>query len=129
VVHLSILSGAQAGSLSVARHFPFEIGRGSTADLLLDAEGVWERHAGLEFRPREGFFLEARPGALVSVNGERVEQARLRNGDLIECGSVKLRFWLAPAVQHSLGLREALTWLALGCLTLFQVALLWRLAA
>jgi pSer/pThr/pTyr-binding forkhead associated (FHA) protein len=127
VIQLTILTGAQAGRSSVARHFPVEIGRSPGADFRLEGEGVWDRHAGLDFLPGQGFVLATRPGALVSVNGERVEQVRLRSGDLIECGSVKLRFWLAPLEQRSLRLREALVWLALGALCAFQLGLIRRL--
>jgi len=65
----------------------------------------------------------------VAVNGQRVQEAVLRNGDLIEAGSVKMRFGLSPAPQHSLRLREGLTWFALAVLCLGQVALIYWLTA
>lgn len=127
VIQLSILNAEMAGRDCLARRFPFQIGRAAGAHLALPAEGVWDRHLEIHFRSGDGFHLRAHPGALVSVNGQRVEQARLRNGDLLQLGSVKLRFWLAPAAQRSLLPREALTWLALGALTAFQLIVIYRL--
>jgi hypothetical protein len=128
VIQLVILEGAKAGPPCVARHFPFLVGRSARAHLVLDGAGVWDDHARIDFQPGEGFLLEPCAGALVSVNGERTGRTRLRNGDLIECGSVKLRFWLAPFRQRGLRLREGLTWLALGALFAFQIGLVYVLA-
>ena len=127
VIQLSILNGERAGYECVARRFPFQIGRAPGAHLVLAADGVWDRHLEIRFRTEDGFHLLAQAGALVSVNGQRVEQTRLHNGDLLELGSVKLRFWLAPAAQRSLRFRELLTWLALGALGIFQLVLIYRL--
>jgi hypothetical protein len=66
--------------------------------------------------------------ASIVVNGQPVRQAVLRSGDLLETGSVKLRFGLGPTRQHSLRLREAMTWLALAALCLGQVALIYWLS-
>jgi hypothetical protein len=128
VIQLIILDGEKAGHSCVARHFPFQIGRASECGLTVQGDGVWDRHAEIAFQAGEGFLLEPSQGALVSVNGERVARTRLRNGDLIECGSVKLRFWLAPLPQQGLGWRETLTWLGLAALLLLQLGLIYRLA-
>lgn len=127
VIQLAILNGGMAGRACVARHFPFQIGRASDAHLPLSGDGVWDRHLEIHFRRGDGFHLQAHPGALVSVNGERLEQARLHNGDCLELGSVKLRFWLAAADQRSLRPRELLTWLTLAALFAFQLGLIYWL--
>ncbi len=111
----------------MARRFPFLIGRASGSHLVLPSEGVWDHHALIQFRPAQGFFLETDSGALVSVNGERTTQARLRNGDVIECGSVQLRFWLAPLRQKGLRAREGLTWMGLALLLGLEAALVYWL--
>lgn len=128
MVQLDILSGKQAGTQWVARRFPFQLGRSPQVALVLEEPGVWDRHAEFALRPGEGVMVFATTDASITVNGQPVRQAVLRNGDLIEAGSVKLRFGLAPTRQHSLRLREAMTWLALAALCLGQVALIYWLS-
>ena len=127
MVQLNILSGKQAGNVSVARRFPVRIGRSAKADLRLEEPGVWDEHLELNFDPAAGIMLRAAPNALVSVNGQTERQAALRSGDAIDFGSVKLRFWLSEAHQSSLRLREWLTWVGLAAITLGQVALIYWL--
>ena len=111
----------------MVRRFPFGIGRAPEADLRIEGEGVWDHHATLRFEQQEGFFLTAEASALVSVNGQRTDRVRLRNGDVVECGSVKMRFWLAPSRQRSLAPRELLTWVGLAALLGVQVLLVYHL--
>jgi hypothetical protein len=127
VVQFEILSGRQAGSQWVAPRLPFQLGRSPQAALVLEEPGVWDRHVEFALRPREGVVVSALADASIVVNGQPVRQAILRNGDLLEAGSVKLRFGLAPTCQPSLHLRESLTWIALLALFLGQVALIYWL--
>lgn len=60
MIQLHILSGKKAGSLAVAGHFPFRIGRAPENDLSLEDAGIWEQHVTLEFKkgrfpPGDGF--------------------------------------------------------------------------
>jgi len=127
MIQFEVLSGKQAGTISVARHFPFGIGRSPAMDLRLDEDGVWDQHLELRLLPESGFVLSRQADAIAFVNGASFEHLTLRNGDLIELGSVKLRFWLAETCQYSLRAREFLTWLILGILCLAQVALIYWL--
>lgn len=127
MVQLSILSGKQAGSQWVARRFPVRIGRSAEADLRLDEAGVWDQHAQIRLKSREGFELRAENDALVSVNGEPFRSGLLRNGDRIELGAAKLQFWLAESRQRGLGSREMLTWVGIALVSLGQVALVYWL--
>lgn len=127
MVQLDILNGTKAGSQWVARRFPFQLGRSPQAALVLSDHGVWDQHATFASRPGQGVVVSAAREAFVAVNGQRVQDAVLRNGDLIETGSVKMRFGLSPAPQRSLRLREALTWFTLAVLCLGQVALIYWL--
>jgi len=111
----------------VARHFPVRVGRGSASDLRLEEPGIWEQHFEVQFKPREGFLLDAQPNALVSVNSVRSDGVFLRNGDLIEAGSLKLQFWLTETRQKRMQVREWLTWIAIGAVCLGQVALVYWL--
>jgi pSer/pThr/pTyr-binding forkhead associated (FHA) protein len=127
VIQLQILSGKQAGHDIVVRRFPFRLGREVGAGLPLDEEGVWERHLEIVFQRGEGVLFTSRREALAIINGERVEQGMLRNGDLIELGSVQIRFWLARSGQKTMRIREALTWSALILLFTAQIALIYWL--
>jgi len=129
VFQLQVLSGSQAGTRVVAGRLPFCVGRAAQNDLSLQDPGVWDRHARLELRDRRRAALVAAPEALVVVNGQAVQEAPLRNGDLIELGSVRLEFGLSPARHRSLRLREALTWFCFSLLCLAQIALIYWLAS
>jgi hypothetical protein len=56
-----------------------------------------------------------------------VDEAILRNGDVLSMGALKIQFALSPVRQASQRLRECLTWAALAILCLGQVALIYRL--
>ena len=127
MVQFSILSGKQAGTAWMARRFPVRIGRSPRADLQLEENGVWDEHLQLQFAPGEGIVLETAPNALATINGQPFQRAVLRNGDLIEIGSVKLQFCLSPTRQTGLRLREALTWLAIAAISFGQIGLIYWL--
>jgi pSer/pThr/pTyr-binding forkhead associated (FHA) protein len=127
MIHLSILSGKQAGTQTVARRFPFRIGRAAENELKLEDDGVWDRHLTLEFQPQSGFNLTTAANAIATVNGESVQNRILRNGDTITAGSVKIQFWLAAARQVSLIARESFVWALLASVTAGQMALIYWL--
>ena len=127
MIQLNILSGKKAGTQTVARHFPFRIGRAAGSNLQLDDDGVWNQHLVLEFQKQEGFKLATTPNALATVNNEPVQSKILRNGDTITIGSVKIQFWLATARQRGLRLREGFVWALLVSVTLGQFALIYWL--
>jgi pSer/pThr/pTyr-binding forkhead associated (FHA) protein len=127
VIQIEVLSGKQAGRTWVARRFPVRIGRSATADLRLEDDGVWEQHIEVALERSEGFILRTQGHALASVNGQPVEQATLRNGDVIGLGALQLRFSLAETRQAHLSLREWLTWVAIGAITLGQIVIIYWL--
>jgi pSer/pThr/pTyr-binding forkhead associated (FHA) protein len=127
VIQLQVLSGKEAGANIHVRHFPFVIGRATDANARFSDPGVWDRHCEIDFYREEGFQYRAQPDATVLVNGERMESGILRNGDLLELGSVRLRFWLARSRQKGLRFREGLTWAALATLFVVQGTIIWWL--
>jgi pSer/pThr/pTyr-binding forkhead associated (FHA) protein len=127
MIQFNILSGRKAGAVLAARHFPFRVGRAPGNELQLDDDGVWDQHLTLEFNRREGFTLVTAPQALAAVNGEPVQAAVLKSGDIITVGSAKFQFWLAAARQRGLHLREAFVWTLLVAVTAAQFALIYRL--
>lgn len=127
MVLLRILSGKMAGTDITARHFPFRIGRSPDADLQLAEDGVWEHHLDLTLDRTAGFSVAVAPEALASINGQPVRQAILRNGDTIEIGALKIRFWLGSVRQYRLYFRELLMWLAIAAITAAQFWLIYWL--
>jgi pSer/pThr/pTyr-binding forkhead associated (FHA) protein len=107
---------------------PFSVGRSPEDDLRIEADGVWDRHARVELRDRRRAVLIASEQAHTSVNDQPVREAILRNGDILQLGSVQLQFSLSPAQHRGLRFREALTWIGLGLMALAQVALVYLLA-
>jgi hypothetical protein len=68
------------------------IGRGLAADLRLDESSVSRRHAILVPRASGARILDDRSSYGTFVNGRRVQQADLRDGDVIVLGRVMLRY-------------------------------------
>ncbi len=127
MVQLEVLNGNTAGGQWSTRRFPFSVGRGTHADFRIEQAGVWDRHFQVVLERGEGFILQPDANALVSVNAQPVTRAVLRNGDQIEFGAVKLRFWISDAPQRSLRLREALFWAILAGVSLGQIGLIYWL--
>jgi len=127
VIQFQVLSGKLAGHDIVACRFPFQIGRGQESDLQLEEAGVWDQHLQVDFQRGVGFAFSVQSEALVLINGERVDEGILRNGDLIELGAARLRFWLARSRQRGMKFRESLTWTALVALFILQALLIWLL--
>jgi len=129
MVQLKIASGQNAGAIHQVRRFPCHIGRASQSDVQLSEPGVWDEHLTLDFDPVQGFIMTAHGDALASVNGWPIQSVILRNGDTIELGGSKLRFWIGEPRQASLRLRENLVWLTVAAITIFELGLilwLWR---
>jgi pSer/pThr/pTyr-binding forkhead associated (FHA) protein len=127
MVQLNILTGKMAGTSWSTRRFPVRIGRSADADLQLEEDGVWENHIQLNQSRAEGFVLHSRSEACASINSEPAKEAVLRNGDIIQLGSVKLQFWLAPTRQRGLRAREWFVWFGIALVCLAQVALIYLL--
>ena len=127
MIHLKIVSGKMAGTTFVARHFPVRIGRAAEADLQLEEPGVWDEHLQIILAGKEGFLVETHANALATVNGQPVQHLALRNGDLIEIGSLKIQFWLSEAPQRGLKIREAFVWAIIAAVTLTQIVLIYWL--
>lgn len=127
MVQLKLLSGKMAGAVLVARHFPWRIGRAAAADCRLEESGIWDQHLVLDLVPVDGFKLQLQPDALGTINGKPFKEMTVRNGDVIEIGSVRMQFWLAETPQMSLRGREFLTWLAIAFVTVGQAILIYCL--
>jgi pSer/pThr/pTyr-binding forkhead associated (FHA) protein len=127
MVQFEILSGKTAGTKWVARRFPVRIGRSAESHLQLEEQGVWDEHVQISLNPAAGFVLETKPEAFVSVNGQQLERAVLRNGDTLQIGAVKLQFWLSEARQGGLQFQEGMVWVTLLVVSIGQIALIYWL--
>ncbi|HEV2455323.1 MAG TPA: FHA domain-containing protein [Verrucomicrobiae bacterium] len=125
MIQLHVLSGKKAGNRVAASRFPFRIGRHPQNDLSLEDEGVWDQHVVLEFRKKEGFRVAAAREAIATINGNLAGEALLRNGDIITLGSAKLQFWIAPARQSGLRIRENSVWALLILIALGELVLIY----
>jgi pSer/pThr/pTyr-binding forkhead associated (FHA) protein len=68
------------------------VGRGLSAELRLDESSVSRRHAIVVPRSSGARILDDRSSFGTFVNGRRVQQADLRDGDVIVLGRVMLRY-------------------------------------
>jgi hypothetical protein len=68
------------------------IGRGMTADITIDDTTVSRRHALIVRRGQRTLVLDDRSLNGVHVNGRRVVEAPLRDGDIIVLGRVVIRY-------------------------------------
>ena len=68
------------------------IGRSPASDILLDDPSVSRRHAVLAHRGGRAVLLDDRSLNGIFVNGERVTEAPLKDGDWVGIGRVSLRY-------------------------------------
>jgi len=68
------------------------VGRSPANDIVLDDASVSRRHALLARRGETTFVLDDRSLNGVRVNGERVSEAPLRDGDALALGTVAVRY-------------------------------------
>jgi pSer/pThr/pTyr-binding forkhead associated (FHA) protein len=73
------------------------LGRSLSANVHLDDASVSRRHALVVQRGDDVVVLDDRSMNGVFVNGDRVREAVLRDGDVVELGSVRLRFIDVPS--------------------------------
>ena len=95
--YLEIESGAERRIVAL-RDDVTHVGRGLSADVRLDDATVSRKHAVIVHRPEGTVILDDRSMNGVWVNGERVAEAFLADGDEIQLGRVPLRF-VAAAPQ------------------------------
>lgn len=127
MIQISVVSGKNAGKSFALKKFPAIIGRDSKADVLLDDEGVWDKHCQISYNPCDGFYISAFEPATLLLNGQPVQKSRLRNGDSITAGSAKFQFWLAEVKPKDFRIRETLTWLFIISLFFVQVLIIYKI--
>ena len=91
-VNLKVTAGPYRGRIfSFTQHDSFLIGRNPDAHLCLPDDRYFSRnHCLLEINPPRAFVRDLRSTNGTFVNGQRVNDAFLKNGDLIQCGETIL---------------------------------------
>jgi two-component system cell cycle response regulator len=95
--------GAQLGHVTRLGAEPVRIGRSQDCEIWLNDDGVSRKHAVI--RPDEGSYLieDTQSANGTFVAGQRIESARLRDGDLIQFGpQAVFRFSVADESQETL---------------------------
>jgi FHA domain len=90
--YLEVQGAGQALLLPLRPVGVTHIGRGLLADLRLDDASVSRRHAILVHRHAGVRVLDDRSSNGTFVNGRRVEQAELNDGDVLVLGRIALRY-------------------------------------
>ena len=89
--YVAIEDGADVVLIAVDRDL-MHIGRSPASDIVLDDSSVSRRHALIGRRRERTMIFDDRSRNGVHVNGERISDAQLRDGDTIVCGHITLRF-------------------------------------
>jgi pSer/pThr/pTyr-binding forkhead associated (FHA) protein len=89
--YLAIDDGDDVVLLPLVREF-MHIGRNPASDIVLDDASVSRKHALIARRGERTLILDDRSRNGVHVNGTRVSESELRDGDTILCGHVTMRF-------------------------------------
>ena len=124
MIELIVLNDRTPGRRFQSDAAPVRLGRRGDLEISLPDSGVWDLHAEIQLNPAGWFDLRGLGQALVTVNQEPVSEHRLRNGDVVGIGSVKLLFTLRSAPQRSLVLRELGVWLLIAAMLLLAVTIL-----
>jgi len=127
MVQFFVLSGRHSGHAHSIKRFPCVVGRADSAQIRIQESGVWDRHMVLELNESNSFILKVLPGAVASVNSQPFQEGVLRNGDVIDVGSVQLQFRLTETSLKNLRSRECATWAALAAVAALQIGLIYWL--
>jgi len=87
-----VLSGPRLGTRSVLGEAPIDIGRGSACQLILDADSVSRRHARIEWNGKQHRLLDLESTNGTYLNGARVRDSVLKDGDRIGIGKALLKY-------------------------------------
>jgi len=101
-VNLKVLAGPYQGRIfTFNQHDSFLIGRANEAHLCLPDDRFFSRnHCLLEINPPHSFLRDLGSTNGTFVNGQRVKEAFLKNGDRIQCGATVLVVEVTAAEPH-----------------------------
>lgn len=127
MIELHGLTDPVAGRQLGVQRLPATLGRSSGCDLQVEAPGVWDQHLRFHWERSRGICVTALGRAGLLVNDQPVSEARLRNGDVIAIGALRLRFSLSPVHPQRLWVASGLSWFLILGSWLLQAWLFQRL--
>jgi eukaryotic-like serine/threonine-protein kinase len=109
-VNLKVTAGPYKGRIfSFAQHDTFLIGRNPDAHLCLPEDRFFSRnHCLLEMNPPHSFLRDLNSTNGTFLNGQRVKDAHLKNGDRIQCGETILMVEVTATDRSSETTQDAL---------------------
>ncbi len=96
---LIVLSGPRLGTRSLLAEAPVDIGRGSACHLILDADSVSRRHARIEWTGQSHRLVDLASTNGTYLNGARVRDSLLRDGDRIGIGKALLKYMAGGNIE------------------------------
>ncbi len=124
MIELAVLAGPDSGKTFRPAVGSVSVGRGTTMTVRLSGAGVWDHHFDVVPSPDGRFELMATEGTKVTIDDGYVDRCPLRNGTIIGCGAVRLRFGLVPPIQRPLEIRERIFWLGFFAIIAAEIAVL-----
>lgn len=121
MIELIVLNDRTPGRRFHSDAAPVRLGRRGGLEVVLPDPGVWDNHAEILLGPDGWFLVRAIGQAHVSVNDRPVQEHRLRSGDVLGMGSVKLQFALQSSPQRSLRAREFAVWVLIATMVILAV--------
>ncbi len=126
MVEFAVLGGPDSGKTFRPPPGPIRLGRASGMTVSVSGAGVWDHHFDVVAGDDGRFELRVAEGAKVTIDDAYVDRCLLRNGTVIGCGGIRIRFGLVPPVQRPLELRERFVWLSLGVIIAMEfVVMAW----
>lgn len=127
MIELIVINDPAPGRRFHADAAPVRLGRRADLEVVLRDAGVWENHAEIAANDDGWFLIRAVGAAHVSVNEHPIKEHRLRNGDVLGMGSVKLQFTLRNPPQRSLKGREVAAWLMIVAVVCLAVIVMFAI--
>jgi diguanylate cyclase len=98
---LLVLSGPRLGTRTILSDVPIEVGRGSNAGLVLDADSVSRRHARIEPMGAGHRLIDLGSTNGTYVNGSRVKEHVLKDGDRVQIGKALLKYLAGGNIEST----------------------------
>lgn len=89
---ITVILGDQQLGTHQMKHHPFTFGRDAACDVPIENIGISRKHCQFLFEDGKYFVEDAGSSNGISVNGERVEKAEVKDGDEVQAGKFKLVF-------------------------------------
>lgn len=110
MLELVVLSDPEKGRRFHSDAAPIRLGRRADVEISLAFPGVWDLHAEIQMDSAGWFVIRPLGQSLVTINQQPIQDHRLRSGDVLGIGAVKLQFSLRNSSQRPLRYWEILVW-------------------